>query len=232
MPAPQKISLNSFFLSELEMALDDNSFLMSWYIDLQENTVTFISESFEQNEALVELIENDSQGERFIPIPPNTSQNGYAQMERFIEQVKEETVQQVLHKAIDGRGAFSRFRDALFDLGLDDDWYEFRDREERKNALDWLFKKGLIPEKDIQKGMHMFENDLARRKRRKANMSKMKKDAVVICSHNAGHISQITPGQTYEVLDEQKEQLNIRIKDDHGKIIWLPKSHFELVTKA
>tara|TARA_R100000908_G_scaffold59704_1_gene36332 strand:+ start:7615 stop:7728 length:114 start_codon:yes stop_codon:yes gene_type:complete len=36
----------------------------------------------------------------------------------------------------------------------------------------------------------------------------------------------------YEVLDEQKEQLNIRIKDDRGKIIWLPKSHFELVTEA
>lgn len=231
MTSPQKISLTDFFLGELEMALNDNSFLMSWYIDLQENKVTFISESFEADEELVERIERDTDGERFIPIPPNISQESYDQMERFIDQLKDEKAQQILYKSIDGRGAFSRFKNNLFELNMEDEWHEFKGREDRKNALNWLFGKGLIAEKEIEKGMQMYEDTVARRKRREANLAKMKKGAVVICSDNAGHINQITPGQTYEVLDEQKEHLNLRIKDDRGKIIWLPKSHFELVSE-
>lgn len=213
MTSPQKISLTDFFLGELEMALNDNSFLMSWYIDLRENKVTFISESFEADEELVERIERDTEGERFI------------------DQLKDEKAQQILYKSIDGRGAFSRFKNNLFELNMEDEWHEFKGREDRKNALNWLFGKGLIAEKEIEKGMQMYEDTVARRKRREANLAKMKKGAVVICSDNAGHINQITPGQTYEVLDEQKEHLNLRIKDDRGKIIWLPKSHFELVSE-
>lgn len=195
------------------MALNDNSFLMSWYIDLRENKVTFISESFEADEELVERIERDTEGERFI------------------DQLKDEKAQQILYKSIDGRGAFSRFKNNLFELNMEDEWHEFKGREDRKNALNWLFGKGLIAEKEIEKGMQMYEDTVARRKRREANLAKMKKGAVVICSDNSGHINQITPGQTYEVLDEQKEHLNLRIKDDRGKIIWLPKSHFELVSE-
>lgn len=232
MPLPKKITLTNLFLHDLEMALDDNSFLMSWYIDLQENKVTFISESFDDDEDLTQLIESDTEGERFIPIPPGMSREGYAQMERFIGQVKDENAQRILSKSIDGSGAFSRFRDCLFDLNLEDDWHEFKGREDRENALDWLLGKDLIFEDDINKGMQLYEDDVARRKRRKTNITKMTKGAVVICSDNTGHLNQVTPGQTYQVLDEQEKHLNIRIKDDRGKIIWIPKAHFELVSEA
>jgi len=78
----------------------------------------------------------------------------------------------------------------------------------------------------------MYEEVLAKRKRRKENQQKMTKGAVVICSDNTRHANQVTPGRTYLILDEQKEQLNIRINDDRGKTIWIPKAHFELISET
>ena len=78
----------------------------------------------------------------------------------------------------------------------------------------------------------MYEEALAKRKRHKENQQKMTQGAVVICSGNTGHPNQVTPGKTYLILDEQKEQMNIRINDDRGKTIWIPKAHFELISKT
>lgn len=188
-------------------------------------------DEYNEDQELVELIENDFDQERFIPVPGGSSREGYAQMERFIGKAEDTDAQQTLYKAIKGRGAFRRFKDRLHDVGLVDEWYEFKNREDREKALDWLLVEGLITEEEFEKGMQMYEDTLARRKRRKENLAKMGNGAVVVCSGNAGHVHQITPGTTYKVLDEQKEHQNIRIKDDRGKVIWLPKAHFELVSE-
>lgn len=233
MAASKKLSISDSLLTDIEMAFDDNSFMAEWYIDLQENTVAFIPDDLlPEQEELLEQIENDPEHERFIPILHRTSREGYAQMERFIAGLDDDHQKDVLYTAIDGRGAFRRFKDALYRVDLQDAWYEFRDRENRREVLDWLFAQDLIAEEDIEAGMELYEQQLARRKRRQANLAKMKPGATVVCSGNSGHVGQVTPGQTYEVLAVQEEHLNIRIKDDRGKTIWIPKAHFELVSEA
>lgn len=206
--------------------------MMHWYIDLQQNSVTFISEDYSEDEDLVDLIENDVDQERFIPIPRCNSREGYRQMERFIEALDDAHKQEVLYSAIDGKDSFHRFKDAVYRVGLSDQWHEFKNREDRADVLQWLHGEGLIEEADIEKGSQMYEKNLASRKRREANLQKMVKGATVICSGNSGHVEQVTPGKTYEVLDEQQQQLNIRIRDDRDRLIWIPKAHFELVTEA
>ncbi|MEX0823017.1 MAG: hypothetical protein WD008_01440, partial [Balneolaceae bacterium] len=57
----------------------------------------------------------------------------------------------------------------------------------------------------------------------------MKKGGQVICIETVGHSDKLTPGKAYDILDERPDDLLIRIEDDRGKIVWLPKSHFELV---
>lgn len=233
MASSNKITLTEYFLNEIEMAFNDNSFMAEWYIDLKENDVVFIPDDIiEELEAVKELIEEDVDQERFIPVPHRTSREGYAQMQRFIHDLNNSHKQDVLYTAIDGRGAFRRFKDALYRVDLHEEWYEFSNRENRKEVLDWLLVEGFIDEDGVRLGLDLYEKELARQKRRKANLTKMKKGAVVICSGNGGHTGQVTPGKTYEVLEERRENQNIRINDDRGELIWIPKSHFEIVSEG
>lgn len=66
-------------------------------------------------------------------------------------------------------------------------------------------------------------------KQKEADIAAMKKGTQVKCENNHGHEDKVTPGAIYEVLDDRKLKLLIRIKDDRGKVIWIPKAHFDLV---
>ncbi len=77
--------------------------------------------------------------------------------------------------------------------------------------------------------LSMLDDMEARRKRIENAKKAMKKGAQVVCSDIHGHADKITPDKTYDILDERPDDQLIRIKDDRGKIVWLPKSHFDLV---
>ena len=74
--------------------------------------------------------------------------------------------------------------------------------------------------------MQIVDDRLAKQNKRQEEIPQMTKGAVVRCIDDHGFQNKLTIGQTYDVLDEQKEHLNISIKDDGGKICWLPKKPF------
>lgn len=227
----QIIALSSSLLGDLEMALNDNSYETTWYLDLQKETVTFISEmyAFEQQEITVE-IEQDEEG-RFIEIPGQTSREAWQQMEQFILSLddQDENTRNHLMNAIQGKGAFGRFKDMVYNMGLRDRWFEFKNRQDRQKALEWLQSKNLITGEQFEEGLQMLEERIKKNKAREKEISKMTKGKHVICIRTNGHEDKITTGKEYEILDEQRQHLNIRITDDHGKECWLPKNHFKLV---
>jgi len=227
------VELADHMLSMLEMALDDNSFIGEWYFDLEVGDVTFISEDadLEEDKEVQRLIEEDWEGERFIYIEPATSSENWQQMEDFIleQDDLDDSVQSSLLSAIQGRGAFRRFNYAIDDAGIRDHWYAYKNREERKRALQWLKNHELITDEGVAKGMKMLEDNQARRKRIKEGQRGMTKGAQVVCSNKCGHADKITPGVAYDILDERPDDLLISIEDDRGKTVWLPKSHFDLV---
>lgn len=51
-----------------------------------------------------------------------------------------------LEQAIRGKGAFRRFKDCLFDLGMEETWYKFRDACYEKIAREWCKKYGITVE--------------------------------------------------------------------------------------
>jgi len=220
-------------ISMLEMALADNSYTAEWYFDKKENQVTFITEddNLEEEEEQKQLIEEDEDGERFIYIDPVPSSEGWQVMEDFILQQNDldETVQALLLRAIRGSGAFRRFNDAIDDVGIRDRWYAYKNMQDRKKALHWLKDHEIISDDGIAKGIKMLEDNIAHRKRIKEGQKGMKKGGQVVCIDTFGHADKITPGKAYNILDERPDDLLIRIEDDRGKIVWLPKSHFELV---
>lgn len=220
-------------ISMLEMALADNSFLNYWYFDREKNDVTGFTEydDLEEEEEIKQLIEEDENGERFIFIDPVPSSESWQQMEDFIldQDDLDDTVQSLLLRSIQGSGAFRRFKDAIYDVGIEDRWYAYKNRLDRERALEWLKDQDLITDEGVAKGIEMLEDNIARRKRIEEGQKGMEKGAQVVCIETVGHADKLTPGKAYNVIDERPNDLLIRIEDDRGKIVWMPKSHFELV---
>ncbi|WP_160112429.1 UPF0158 family protein [Salicibibacter kimchii] len=101
-----------------------------------------VNEWQKEERALAEdIIENEDDYE---PIPDSYAINDYRLMEIFIDSLTDEKKQATLAQAIRGKGAFRRFKDRIIDLGVADDWYEFKDKEYLAFARQWC------EEKDIQ----------------------------------------------------------------------------------
>lgn len=86
-------------------------------------------------------------GTRYIRIPPADSREGYHDMEDFIGTVENECLREKLEVAIQGRGAFRRFKDVLAD---DPDerrrWFAFKDEWGRQRVLEWLQSQEIEPQ--------------------------------------------------------------------------------------
>jgi Uncharacterised protein family (UPF0158) len=85
-------------------------------------------------------------GTRFAEIPTIESSDAFRDMEDFIETVENAGLRDRLWRAIDGRGAFRRFKEVLFDDPAERDrWYAFKNARDRDRALDWLESEGIEP---------------------------------------------------------------------------------------
>jgi hypothetical protein len=130
-------------LDELAEALDDHSVEMSyghsWWLDSASGEVRFHSADVDE-ETVDDL---DSAG--LVPVDPLPSSVGYADMQDFIEKVRDRRTHDLLQRAIEGRGAFRRFKDTLFEFPeLRQDWFTFHDVRARCHAVEWLHEKSLI----------------------------------------------------------------------------------------
>jgi len=76
-------------------------------------------------------------GERFIAPPSRFEFHEYSHMERFIGSVEDESASEQLWRAIKGKGAFRYFKDTLHRLGLQDEWYRYREKAMKKFVIDW-----------------------------------------------------------------------------------------------
>jgi hypothetical protein len=74
----------------------------------------------------------------------------------------------LLLRAIHGRGAFRRFKDALFDFPeLREEWFAFHYRRMRRRAIEWLVRRELITE-DVAK--RAITGSMAKSQRVSANL--------------------------------------------------------------
>jgi hypothetical protein len=72
-----------------------------------------------------------------IYIEPLSSREQYRIMEAFISTIDEERLRNLLYVAIEGSGAFRRFKDSLAVIGMLDEWYEYHDHVLLQRAVDW-----------------------------------------------------------------------------------------------
>lgn len=84
----------------------------------------------------------------YLRIEPVSSREQYRWMERFIPMVDEDQLQQRLTRAIDGKGAFRRFKDVLMGYGPERErWFAFRSERLRIFMEAWLNAHALNPVK-------------------------------------------------------------------------------------
>jgi len=134
----EKKSLN-INLDELCEAMDDSSYENEHFLDRETGEILFVPEytDDEESEKLKERIEEDS--ERYERIPKAESHEGYQDMVDFIATVDNERLVELLEVAINGKGAFRRFKDVLLNYPEERErWFQFKDERMEERALEWL----------------------------------------------------------------------------------------------
>lgn len=94
----------------------------------------------EEMELAYDIIENE---DKYVDLPSQFDINEYGMMEDFCFTVKDSDARKTLLQDIRGKGAFRRFKDRVSELGIVEDWYEYRDACYRQIAIDFCKQHGL-----------------------------------------------------------------------------------------
>lgn len=63
--------------------------------------------------------------------------NEYEIMEDFIVSLKDQDIREELYDAIQGRGAFRRFKDRIIEFGVDKQWYKYKENKIKELVIEW-----------------------------------------------------------------------------------------------
>ena len=80
---------------------------------------------------------------KFISLPGSRDADEYSMMEEFCSEPLNIRVAEALERAIQGKGAFRRFKDTVNRLSLDDLWYAYRDTAYRRFAREWCMENDI-----------------------------------------------------------------------------------------
>jgi hypothetical protein len=95
-----------------------------------------------QKEAIAKATEvRDS--DEYLTLPSKYDIHEYSIIEEFCYSIEDQELSDKLLDKIRGRGAFRRFKDAVNLLGIEEDWYSFRQNAFEKIAIDWLEEHGI-----------------------------------------------------------------------------------------
>lgn len=131
-------------LEELAMALQDQGAfdLHRWLLDRNTGEVVFVNLDI----GLEEPEDDLDDAEHLVPIEPIGSGIWYHDMVDFAEGISDDQAGRRLGRALSGKGAFRRFKNALYDGSpeLVSAWHAFHDARARRRAVEWLQENGLV----------------------------------------------------------------------------------------
>ena len=88
-----------------------------------------------------EIFEGSDRNEE---IPTRPSYEGYNLMVEFTEGVLDQKIQRKLSIALNGKEAFSRFKNVLRDYPeVEKEWFQFKSKRDKKEVKDWLESIGI-----------------------------------------------------------------------------------------
>ena len=142
-------------IGEIAGMIDSEFHEDGYYLDLQTGKVVIVPSELlyrefedaddpldlpEWEKELVPLAKEVQAGsDRYKPLPEADSRESYHDMELFTGTVDDPSLRERLEDALDGRGAFSRFRRVLDHHDVERErWYKFKDEAMARRVRDWL----------------------------------------------------------------------------------------------
>lgn len=124
----------------LQDAFENNAPEVHSYLHLETGEVIRIVDGI-ADPVMHERVMNDSS---YMQVDPVSSREQYRWMERFIATVDEPDLRHQLLSAIDGKGAFRRFKDVLMSFPVERErWFAFRSERLRACMEAWLQAHGI-----------------------------------------------------------------------------------------
>jgi hypothetical protein len=126
--------------TDLEIAFERNSPQTESFLDMRTGDVITVTQgALDYSEQRAKVTTG---GAQMIRVDPVASREQYKWMERFVVQVTDAALRERLVIAIDGKGAFRRFKDVLLNYPVERErWFTYR-----SELLHWAMKKWLEKE--------------------------------------------------------------------------------------
>jgi len=118
-----------FMVTDEEMEAAEEDELLSEYPDWQREGILKARETLNSND--------------FVELPTQFDIHEYQIMEEFCLAFEDRQVGEQLLRQIRGSGAFRRFKHAIYSMGAEKAWHEFRRIEIAKLAIEWLEQEGI-----------------------------------------------------------------------------------------
>ncbi|MDP8999978.1 MAG: UPF0158 family protein [Myxococcota bacterium] len=126
----------------LEDAFENNAPEVHSYLHLTTGEVLRVVDGVADPQMHVRIASDGN----YLRVDPVSSREQYRWMERFIPMVENAELRGKLTQAIDGKGAFRRFKDALMTHGLERErWFAFRSERLRTFMEAWLAAHAIKP---------------------------------------------------------------------------------------
>jgi hypothetical protein len=127
----------------LEIAMEDSDLAHSYFLNLVSGEVVFFSDYLGLSDEDERLSEEIDGSDDYVAVERTPSSEAYQWMVDFVDEVvapADEVAAEKLFIALDGKGAFRRFKDTLH--RVDDDWlqawYRWRDERPKAAVVEWV----------------------------------------------------------------------------------------------
>ena len=131
-------------LSDVRDGMDMQSDEMTTYVHRPTGRVITVSDEDDvEPEELAEARGILARESDYLPLPDRFEIDEYRMMERFAAGISDPSARDEVLDMLRGSGAFRRFKDTVRRLGLDEEWYGYRDRAYEQAARDWCEANGL-----------------------------------------------------------------------------------------
>ncbi len=128
-------------LSDIIDAIEMMDQYSEYFLDKKTGEIEWVSDMAmtqkEQEETYDRLDEHG-----FYRLPTSFDIRDYDIMENFVDSLSG-SVHDRLSSAIKGKGAFRRFKDTVYHLGIDQEWYDFQSAAYRRKAIRWCEENGI-----------------------------------------------------------------------------------------
>ncbi len=131
-------------MGDVLYALENSDYETCYFLDLDTGHLELVQENLdlpEQDEVKRKI---DSQPDRYERVPVAEPRDGYRDMVDFTGTTTDNRLRELLLVALNGRGAFRRFKDVLVSHPAEREmWFSFKNERMEERAKKWLKDIGM-----------------------------------------------------------------------------------------